>query len=38
MWDKNPGICMKGENTVWNTFGVGNFFQISTNFELIKRS
>jgi hypothetical protein len=25
-------------NSVWNTFTFGNFFQISTDFELIKDS
>jgi hypothetical protein len=28
---------MEVENIIWNTFHPGNFFQNSTNFELIKR-
>jgi hypothetical protein len=35
---KNPGICMEVGNSIWNTSHVGNFFQISTDFELIKGS
>jgi hypothetical protein len=30
------GIFMEVENLIWNTFQAGNFFQISTDFELIK--
>jgi hypothetical protein len=28
---------MEVGNRIWKTFHVGNFFQISTDFELIKR-
>jgi hypothetical protein len=34
--DKNPGICMKVWNLIWNTFHIVNFFQIPTGFELIQ--
>jgi hypothetical protein len=36
-WTKNLGFFMEVWNTIWNTFYVGNFFQISMYFELIKR-
>jgi hypothetical protein len=28
---------MQIENPIWNTFDVGNFFEKSTDFELIQR-
>jgi hypothetical protein len=37
MWAKNPGIFMEVGNPILNTFNIGNFFQVSTYFELIQR-
>jgi hypothetical protein len=37
VWTKNLGISMEVGNLIWNTFHFGNFFQISTDFELIQR-
>jgi hypothetical protein len=37
LWIKNLEICMEVGNLIWNTYYVGNFFQISNNFELTQR-
>jgi hypothetical protein len=34
---KNPGIYMELGNLIWNTSHVGNFFEISMDFELIQK-
>jgi hypothetical protein len=34
---KNLGKFVEVGNSIWNTFHYWNFFQVTTDFELIKR-